>query len=139
MKKLLFALVLFSQAALAQNLYMWDVISVVDGDTVKFKVDFLPKDLKPQLSVRVLGVDTPEKAPRAKCEKEAQLAEKASAFTKQKVASTKNIAVVLHGWDKYGGRVLGEILIDNKPLSKMLVEEGLARPYDGGKKQSWCE
>lgn len=119
--------------------YGWKVIKVIDGDTVKFEVGFLPKELGNQIAVRVLGVDTPEKAPRAKCEKEAELGKKATEFTKKAVADAKVIDVKLQGWDKYGGRVLGNIFLDGKDLTKILIEAGLARDYHGEKKSDWCK
>lgn len=139
MKKFLSAIVLstalFASSAFAYN---WKVVKVLDGDTVKFEVDFLPKELGKNLSVRVLGMDTPEKAPRAKCEKEAALGKQATAFTTKAVAEAKVVEVQLKSWDKYGGRVLGNILLDGKDLTKMLVDAGLARPYHGEKKSDWC-
>lgn len=119
--------------------YEWKVIKVLDGDTVKFEVSFLPKELGTTLNVRVLGIDTPEKAPRAKCDKEAELGKKATEFTKQAVAQAKKIAVDITEWDKYGGRVLGHIKLDGKRLSDMLIEANLARPYHGEKKSDWCK
>lgn len=112
---------------------------VIDGDTVEIAVGFLPAPLPPKLSVRVLGVDTPEKAPRAKCEAEAEKAKMASAFTKNAIATAREIDVQLKEWDKYGGRVLGYVFLDGHSLSDMLIEEGLARPYKGEAKSSWCE
>jgi len=43
----------------------YEITRVIDGDTVEIAVDFLPSPLPPRLSIRVMGVDTPEKAPRA--------------------------------------------------------------------------
>ena len=112
MKKLiaLFALT-FSSLALA-NPYDYKIIKVADGDTVVFEAPFMPKPLKPQLSLRVLGVDTPEKGARAGCPKEAAAAEAASAFTKNLVANAKSIQIELKEHDKFGGRVLGDVIID---------------------------
>lgn len=141
MKKILLCLavlvssLIFSRESLA---YDWKVVKVLDGDTVKFEVGFLPKELGNHLSVRVLGVDTPEKKPRAKCDKEAELGQKATDFTKKAVAGAKVIDVKLQGWDKYGGRVLGNIFLDGKDLTKILIDAGLARPYHGEKKSDWC-
>jgi endonuclease YncB( thermonuclease family) len=118
--------------------YTWPVLKVVDGDTVKFRVNFLPKELVPSLLVRVIGIDTPEKAPRAQCPAEAALALKATEFTKQAVGTAKKVEVTLLGWDKYGGRVLGHILVDGKDLGEQLIAAGLARAYAGDKKKSWC-
>ena len=49
------------------NPYDFKVIKVNDGDTVVFEAPFMPAPLKPQLSLRVLGVDTTEKGARAAC------------------------------------------------------------------------
>ena len=100
---------------------------------------FMPKPLKPQLSLRVLGVDTPEKGARAGCPKEAAAAEAASAFTKNLVANAKSIQIELKEHDKFGGRVLGDVIIDGQKLSELLIKNGHARAYFGEKKQSWCD
>ena len=42
-------------------------------------------------------------------------------------------------WGKYGGRVIGDVILDGKSLSKQLLEKDYARIYCGGKKESWCE
>ena len=99
----------------------------------------MPDPLPPKLSIRVLGIDTPEKAPRAKCEAEAAKAKEASAFTRAAVTKAREIDVQMTEWDKYGGRVLGHVIIDGQSLSDMLIRAGLARPYHGEAKSSWCE
>jgi endonuclease YncB( thermonuclease family) len=86
----------------------------------------------------VFGVDTPEKGHRAKCPQEAQRGEMASAFTKQQIASAQRRQVVLMDWDKFGGRVLGDVLLDGRSLRQMLIQNGFAREYYGEAKQSWC-
>ena len=40
-------------------------------------------------------------------------------------------------WDKFGGRVLGDLIIDGKSLRQLLLDNGYAREYYGDKKQSW--
>ena len=117
----------------------YEITRVIDGDTVEIAVDFLPSPLPPKLSIRVMGIDTPEKAPRAQCDAEAALAKKASAFTKNAVANALEIDVVILKWDKYGGRVLGDVYLDHQSLAESLVSAGLARHYKGDAKQSWCE
>ena len=117
----------------------YKVNRIIDGDTIEIAVEFLPAPLPPKLSVHVLGVDTPEKAPRALCPAEAGKALEASAFTKAAIASATVIDVQIKKWDKYGGRVLGYVFLDGKSLSDMLIENGHARPYKGEKKSSWCE
>ena len=105
------------------------ITRVIDGDTVAFQAE---------LAVRVYGVDTPEKGFRAQCPSEAQRGEAASAFTKQAVAASTQRQIVLIDWDKYGGRVLGDVLLDGKSLRQMLITKGFAREYYGEAKQSWC-
>lgn len=134
--KWLAALLLLATPAFATP---YEITRVIDGDTVEIAVDFLPSPLPPKLSIRVMGIDTPEKAPRAQCDSEAALAKKASAFTKDAVANALEVDVVILKWDKYGGRVLGEVYLDHQSLAQSLISAGLARPYKGEAKQSWCE
>jgi endonuclease YncB( thermonuclease family) len=114
------------------------ITRVIDGDTVAFQADFLPAPLKKELSIRVYGVDTPEKGHRAACASEAQRGEAASAFTKQVIAQATQRQVVLMDWDKYGGRVLGDVILNGQSLRAMLIQNGFAREYYGEAKTSWC-
>lgn len=114
------------------------VVAVKDGDTVVIEAPYLPAPLKQQLSIRVLGVDTPEKAPRAKCDREAAGGAAATEFTKKAVANARQIQVELVDWDKFGGRVLGDVILDGQRLSTLLIKNNLARPYFGEAKSSWC-
>lgn len=143
MKKILFALLLIPALAIAQKTprgmtYDAQIVRVNDGDTVVIAAPFLPAPLKPELAVRVFGVDTPEKGHRAQCPSEAQRGEQASAFTKNAVKNTKKHQVVLYGWDKFGGRVLGDMILDGVSLRAELIRNGFAREYYGDAKQSWC-
>lgn len=143
MKKIIF-LILFllvpSVFAAEKQAIVYDVkfTRLIDGDTIAFQADWLPKPLKPELSIRVYGVDTPEKGFRAKCESEKVRGEAASAFTKAQVKAAKKTQIALMDWDKYGGRVLGDVLLDGKSLRQMLITQGYAREYFGDAKQSWC-
>ena len=118
--------------------YDANITRVIDGDTVAFEADWLPDPLKKELSIRVFGVDTPEKGHRAQCPKEDVMGKKATEFTKQAVTSSKKRQVVLMDWDKYGGRVLGDVILDGKSLRQALIANGLAREYYGEAKTSWC-
>jgi endonuclease YncB( thermonuclease family) len=134
---------LFSQPAQAQKqpqgvTYDAQIVRVNDGDTVVIAAPFLPKPLKPELAVRIYGVDTPEKGFRAKCPHEDQRGQMASAFTKQAVAQAQQRQVVLYDWDKFGGRVLGDIILNGQSLRAMLIANGFAREYYGDAKGSWC-
>ena len=62
----------------------------------------------------------------------------ASAFTKHAVEVATKRQVILMDWDKYGGRVLGDVILDGQSLRTMLITKGYAREYYGEAKQSWC-
>lgn len=119
-------------------IYDATITRVIDGDTVTFKANWLPDPLKKELSIRIFGIDTPEKGFRAKCQSEADRGAAASAFTANLVKKSVKRQVVLMDWDKYGGRVLGDVLLDGKSLRAALIENGFAREYYGEAKQSWC-
>lgn len=146
MKKLLLALAalvaLVTVPTTAKNPdgVVYDVVitRVIDGDTVAFRADWLPKPLKPELSIRVYGVDTPEKGFRAKCPEEDQRGKLATKFTTNLVAKSMQRQVILYDWDKYGGRVLGDVILDGQSLREALIANGFAREYYGEAKQSWC-
>ncbi len=146
MKKVLLVaiLALTSVASFAQKekpmvIYDFPLTRVIDGDTVAFQATFLPPPLKQELSIRVFGVDTPEKGHRAMCPQEAQRGEAATAFTKAQINAAQKRQVALMDWDKYGGRVLGDVLLDGKSLRSMLIQQGYAREYYGEAKTSWCQ
>jgi endonuclease YncB( thermonuclease family) len=138
---LLTVLIMIGSGAVA-NPYNWPVTRVIDGDTVEFDAPFMPDPLPKKLSIRVLGVDTPEKGFRAQCPKEAEAALKASQFTKDTLnkayQTNQQVLIELKEHDKYGGRVLGDVIINGQKLSAMLIANGHARPYFGEKKSSWC-
>jgi endonuclease YncB( thermonuclease family) len=143
MKKLLAILLLVPTLALAQKtpqgvMYDAQIVRVSDGDTIVIAAPFLPAPLKPELAVRIYGVDTPEKGFRGQCDSEKQRGEAASVFTKQLVTASTQRQVVLYGWDKFGGRVLGDIILNGQSLRTQLIANGFAREYYGDAKQSWC-
>jgi len=143
MKKLLLSLLLIPCLVMAQKTpkgatYDAQIVRINDGDTVVIAAPFLPAPLKPELAVRIFGVDTPEKSFRAKCDIEKQRGEQSSVFVKNLITSTKKHQVVLYDWDKFGGRVLGDMLFDGVSLRELLIKNGFARAYFGDAKQSWC-
>jgi endonuclease YncB( thermonuclease family) len=144
MKKIITTLLLtlsvsvFAQKTPQGVTYDANILKVSDGDTIVIAAPFLPAPLKPQLAVRIFGVDTPEKGFRAKCESENQRGLAASEFTKKLVGSSQKRQVILYDWDKFGGRVLGDIILDGKSLRQQLITNGFAREYFGEAKQSWC-
>lgn len=144
MKKLLTLLLIVPCMAFAQPkqkpgvTYDAQITRVIDGDTVGIAATWLPAPLKQELSIRVYGVDTPEKGHRAACPSEAARGEAASAFTKAQINASTKRQIVLMDWDKYGGRVLGDVLLNGQSLRGMLIANGFAREYYGEAKTSWC-
>ena len=126
-----------SAPALAAD-YAWTVVRVVDGDTVKVDAG---ADMPPELAsvaVRLRGVDTPEKGRWAKCPEEKAAARAATAFTRNAVKRASRTLVRDPSWGKWGGRVIADLVIDGRSLSKALIEAGHGRLYEGGKRGSWC-
>ena len=145
MKKLLLALLFVPAIAVSQTpkepvgvTYDAQIIRVSDGDTIVIAASFLPPPLKPELAVRIYGVDTPEKGHRAQCPQEDARGKAATEFTKGAVAASQKRQVTLYAWDKFGGRVLGDIILDGRSLRQGLIANGFAREYYGEAKTSWC-
>ncbi len=118
--------------------YPIQVIKVIDGDTISVRVPIWLGQMK-EIDIRLKGVDTPEI--QGRCHKEIQKAKKAKRFVKKwvkrKTLYIKNIEP-----DKYGSRVLADLYhrkSNPQYLSKLLLKKGLAKPYYGGQKLSWCE
>ena len=110
------------------------LLRVVDGDTADVMID-LGFDTWVKARLRLKGVDTWEKRTRNKEEKVKGIA--ASAFTKEHLERNEgNFIIQSYGKGKYG-RVLAEIFIDgeDKSLNQLLIENGHAYIYEGGKKQ----
>jgi endonuclease YncB( thermonuclease family) len=142
-KKIILILALLPCLAFAQKApqgvtYDAQILRVTDGDTVVIAAPFLPAPLKPELAVRVYGVDTPEKGFRGQCDSEKQRGEAASVFTKGLINASQQRQVILYGWDKFGGRVLGDIILNGQSLRTQLIANGFAREYYGEAKTSWC-
>jgi hypothetical protein len=112
-------------------------IRVIDGDTVEAMVagtEFFKNDYK-LLSIRIYGVDTPEKSTLAgKLVKQVVI---------QTLASYKQPMVIYATEDKFSGRGVGDIVDGPNQtwptLGKFLFEHGLARAYYGGAKKPWTD
>jgi len=144
MKKLLFLLLLTVSATCVAKkspqgiTYDAQILRVNDGDTIVISAPFLPPPLKQELAVRIYGVDTPEKGFRAKCPQEDERGKQATKFTSTMIAKSVKRQVTIYDWDKFGGRILGDIILDGQSLRAMLISNGFAREYYGDAKGSWC-
>ena len=135
----IFFIILFiSSVAQSNVLHEYRVLKIIDGDTVEIEANYLPDPLKKVLKLRLYGIDTPEKGFRAKCEYENMRALKAKLFTEQEISKSKVIKVEIKSWDKYGGRVLGDLILDGERLTDRLEKNGYGVKYFGKKKPNWC-
>ena len=110
--------------------YQAELDRVVDGDTVDVILD-LGFDVKlHKQRVRLAGIDTPESRTRDLAEKKLGLAAKER--LKELCVATFKIKSL--GKGKYG-RILGiPYTEDGQDICQMLIKEGHAVVYDGGKK-----
>jgi endonuclease YncB( thermonuclease family) len=117
-------------------------IIVLDGDTVRF-------DGK---TYRLVGIDTPEKNPRAQCSGEHDRAMRASRRLQQLVdggdtelarvacacrQGTEGTSACNHG------RLCGKLTAGGRDVARILINEGLAHPYPCGgsgcpPRRNWC-
>lgn len=109
-----------------------------DGDTITFNIPKVHPLIGDRITVRVLGLDTPEIVTTDSCEKVAAI--KARELVKAKLKTAKRIDLNNIGRDKYF-RIDADIIIDGKNLREVIEASGLSYPYDGGTKlkKDWCE
>jgi len=135
-KVFLITLLLFSIGLSAHELE-FPVVEVIDGDTIKSMI-ILPAPLN-NVSIRIKGIDAPETGGRAQCEQEKVLGEKARTRLNELLQRAKFIEVHNYSWDRYGGRIVGDVFYNGINVGTKLVEEHFARPYDGtSKRLGWC-
>ena len=108
---------------------------VVDGDTCDAMID-LGFNTWVKKRIRFMGVDCWESRTRDLDEKKKGLA--AKEFTKKllEYSDEGKFALRSHGVGKYG-RVLGELFVkgNEQSLNELLIENGHAYEYEGGKKK----
>jgi micrococcal nuclease len=86
---------------------------------------------------RLIGFDTPETR-FADCADERAMGNRATRRASELVATARELTLHVHeGRDRYG-RGLAELKVDGRDLGRVLIEEGLARAYHGGKRAVWC-
>ena len=117
--------------------YRATIIKVVDGDTVDVDIDLGFGIIMKDERVRIMGIDTPEI--KGKCEKEKELALIGRQTANELFRAADVIEFKDLKWDKYGGRILSNVYLDGYLYADMIINEQLAVPYDGGKKEGWCD
>ena len=105
---------------------------VVDGDTLYVTMDGRT------VKVRLAHVDTPEVGVNAKCARERERGDAASAFAKSLMPIGTTVDVQPTGKTERWGRLLADVRIGRLDLGAELLRRGLAAPYDGRTKPDWC-
>ena len=98
----------------------------------------LDDDIEITVRVRLIDVDTPEI--HGHCESEIEMAGRA----RDRLAELLPVGSVVElrdvQDDKYLGRIDARVITkDGVDVSGVLIKEKLGRPYDGGRRASWCE
>lgn len=108
--------------------YQASLIGVVDGDTIDVWVD-LGFSIRIQQRLRLDGINTAEMRaddPGERARAQAAKARLAALLPPEFVVRTRK-----DKREKFG-RILAEIVVGERSINRVLVEEGLAQPYDGG-------
>ncbi|NOD78787.1 thermonuclease family protein [Ruegeria sp. HKCCD4332] len=99
----------------------------VDGDTIDHGDD----------RYRLVGFDAPETF-RAQCDAEKALGLRAKDRLREIIQTNGQVELEINPeMDRYG-RLLATARVSGKEVGSILISEGLARPYAGGKRGSWC-
>jgi endonuclease YncB( thermonuclease family) len=104
---------------------------IVDGDTFDCTVD-LGFNITHKIRVRMYGINTPESRTRDLEEKARGLASKAR-LTDLLEYYTGDLIITTHKKGKYG-RYLGTVYAEGQDINQLLIKEGYAVEYFGGKR-----
>ena len=111
--------------------YKIELLKIVDGDTIDVRID-LGFNVWHKCRVRLMGINAPESRTSDKSEKVKGLAAK-NWLTEILQSAQADIEMQSHGEGKYG-RVLGTLFINDVNINELMVKEGHAVHYDGGKR-----
>lgn len=102
-------------------------IYVIDGDTIGVGEE----------RYRLMGFDTPE-TKRAGCAEEQALGKQATRRLRALIDDARAVTLkVQPKRDRYN-RYLAHAYVFDQNVADILISEGLARPYSGGKRMPWC-
>jgi endonuclease YncB( thermonuclease family) len=110
------------------------VVRVIDGDTFEASASiWLGQEI--DIHVRIDGIDAPEL--HARCDQERVRAEAARDFLARRIEGGA-VRLTSVRYDKYGGRVDATVFDAKGDLGSLMIKTGLARPYHGERRVSWC-
>lgn len=99
---------------------------VIDGDTIELDGE----------RIRIANIDTPETGHRAGCASERRLAQTATRRARAHFRNAGEVQVRRSGTDRYG-RTLARIRLDGRDFGRIMIEDGVARPWRG-RQHEWC-
>lgn len=126
------ALAADNQLRLIPGPVLASIIRIIDGDTLLVDAHPWPGQAV-RVSVRLRGIDTPER--RSRCPDQRAAAALASAELARLVAGYALVELSNVGGGKYYGRVLADLKAGQRDVASAMLESGLAQPYQGGKRQ----
>lgn len=111
---------------------------IIDGDTFVADIVLPDKIEVISINVRLINVDTPEI--HGQCASEIKRAE----YAKQRLAELIPVGTTVElkniKNDKYDGRIDANVYDGaNRDIGQILIKEKIGRPYNGGRRQSWCK
>ena len=104
---------------------------IVDGDTVKVHCPATGRD-----RARLISYDSPELFSPS-CTSEWMQAIAATYYLRWQFWKAREISVVASGQDRYDRRLVN-VFFDRQDVATRMIAAGLARPYEGGLRGSWC-
>ena len=107
------------------------IVRIIDGDTVEVDAHPWPGHAV-RVSVRLRGIDTPER--RSRCPDQRAAAQLARNELERLVSGVSTVELVNVAGGKYYGRVLADMKAGARDVASAMLESGLARPYQGGKR-----
>ena len=111
------------------------VVHVIDGDTFEASAQiWLGQAI--DVRVRIMGIDAPEL--HARCDAERERAEAAREFLAKRIEGGE-VKLTAVRYDKFGGRVDAVVADDSGDIARAMLKAHMARPYEGGRRASWCE
>lgn len=110
------------------------VVRVIDGDSLVVDIPSFPPIVGSKITVRIAGCDTPERRDRRPEIRE--LAQQAKALTARLAPVGSLVWLRDIRRDKYF-RLLARVETVDGDIGEALLRQGLAAPYDGGKKAAW--
>lgn len=108
------------------------IVRVIDGDTLLVDAHPWPGHAV-RVSVRVRGIDTPER--RSTCSTERLAADHARSELERLVTDFATVELINVSGGKYYGRVLADLKAGTLDIAAAMLASGLARPYRGGKRE----